>query len=291
MAASELRKRVAVASVGIPFAFLLIYWGGWPLALVLAACAAGVAWELFRLARARGIEPYTWLGTGSAVALVLLAGWLRDFSEFAAWGFGLSLCLMLLAFSVSIWRRGPDRNPLPSASITAAGALYAGGCLAFGLLLRHLPETWGTPDSGAWMQGQAFLAFPLFVTWIGDSAAYFLGKRFGKAKLIPDVSPGKTRVGGVAGLVGAALTGAVMGATVLGVHREAWVGALLGAAMGAVLGVGAQVGDLVESVLKREAGVKDSGAILPGHGGVFDRFDALLVNIPLAYLLLHLVAR
>jgi phosphatidate cytidylyltransferase len=93
----------------------------------------------------------------------------------------------------------------------------------------------------------------------------------------------------VAGLVGATLTGAVIGATVLGVHPQTWGGALAGGIMGAVVGAGAQVGDLIESVLKREAGVKDSGTLLPGHGGVFDRFDALLVTLPLAYFLLNLV--
>jgi phosphatidate cytidylyltransferase len=115
-----------------------------------------------------------------------------------------------------------------------------------------------------------------------------MGTRFGRRKLIPPVSPGKTVVGGVAGLVGSVLVGVLAGWVFLDLHPRtgcpwSWGRDRAGA------GVAAQVGDLAESVTKREAGVKDSGNLLPGHGGVLDRFDGLIYNLPLAYLLIHLV--
>jgi phosphatidate cytidylyltransferase len=131
--------------------------------------------------------------------------------------------------------------------------------------------------------GAALVAFPLAITWSTDSGAYFGGKRFGRRKLIPSVSPGKTVEGAVSGLVAGVLAGWIMSELVLG----AWLGielpALAGAAGGLVIGSLSQVGDLAESLWKREAGVKDSGTFFPGHGGLLDRMDSLLFTVPAAY--------
>ncbi len=141
---------------------------------------------------------------------------------------------------------------------------------------------------GLSLGGPALVAFPIAVTWVGDSAAYFVGSLLGKRKLIPAVSPNKTVEGGVAGLVGSLLVGAVMGWRFLQLHPSPAFSVVLGAGIGLLLGVGAQLGDLAESATKREAGVKDSGRLLPGHGGFLDRFDALMFNLPLAYVLVQL---
>jgi phosphatidate cytidylyltransferase len=127
------------------------------------------------------------------------------------------------------------------------------------------------------------------VTWVGDSAAYFGGRLLGKRKLLPAVSPGKTMVGGIAGLLGSVLVGLLGGWLFPVLHADPVASSLLGGGMGLFLGFGALVGDLAESVLKREAGVKDSAGILPGHGGFLDRLDALFFNFPLAYLLVVLI--
>ena len=132
------------------------------------------------------------------------------------------------------------------------------------------------------------VVFPMAVAWLGDTAAYFVGSLYGKRKLIPSVSPGKTIEGGLAGLACAILVGGVMGWFPLEFHADNGLSALIGGSLGLVLGIGAQLGDLAESVMKREAGVKDSGDFFPGHGGILDRFDALIFTIPMAYVLISL---
>jgi len=178
---------------------------------------------------------------------------------------------------------------MASAAGTVVGALYGGATLAFWVLLRHLPETASAEAEPT--AGLALVLFPITVTWMGDTFAYFFGTRFGKAKLIERVSPKKTRLGGVAGLLGSMLTAAVFGwfllADIPGYAIDWWMAAIFGGIIGAL----GQVGDLTESVIKRESGVKDSGTILPGHGGVLDRLDALYFTVPVAFLLFLWVAR
>lgn len=278
---AELRARVLVASVGIPAALLLIHLGGWYLTGLMALAAGFAANEVLLLASAGGGQPFRRLGVPAASALVLLAGLEPDF---AVWGdrvLALLLVVGLLAFSAGVLRRRVDEAPLLSASATVAGALYTGGTLSFAVLLRHLPEVGGAPAAHPW-EGTLLVLLPVTVTWVGDSAAYFVGRKLGKKPLAPRVSPGKTVEGGVAGLTAAAAVGVLMG-VVLEDLPNFPVSPLTGGLMGLVLGVAAQMGDLAESVLKRGAGVKDSGTLLPGHGGALDRLDALFFTVPLGY--------
>lgn len=284
--AGELARRVAVAAVGIPLGIWVIYLGGWVLAGVLGLVAALCAREFYLLAAARGARPLDLPGVAVAAALVLAAGVRPTFAALAPWAFGLLLFLTLFSLSAVVWTRWPEGGPLSAVSSTVAGALYTGGALSFALLIRSLPEAAASGVAPTAWAGAALLIFPLLVTWIGDSCAYFAGTAWGRRKLIPQVSPGKTRVGGVAGLLGAMATGGVYAGLVLAGQPAYAVSALLGVGMGFVIGVAAQVGDLAESVLKREAGRKDSGEFLPGHGGALDRFDAVLFTVPLTYAML-----
>jgi len=275
MAAGELGRRLAVAGVGIPVAVLLIGLGGWPLGLVLAAAAAATALELFRLAGHSGVRAFEPAGAAAAAGLVLLATATRDAGLMAQWAWPASLGLALLLPGLAVWSRGPNGRPLAAAAITLLGALVIGGGLAHAPLLRHLG------DPSVWT-GSVLLAFPIALTWVGDSCAYFAGRAWGRTKLIPRVSPGKTVVGAVANAAGTVLLGAGYAWLVL---RPAGlpVGPGTGAAIGAAVTVAGQVGDLAESLIKREAGVKDSGGLLPGHGGLLDRADSLLYTIPVTY--------
>ena len=285
----DLIRRLAVAAVGIPLALLVLFRGGWLLTVLVALLAGMATWELNALASARGIRVFSWIGIPGTVALVLLAGMTRAFPSWAPWAIGSLLLLFFLSSVSAVKTRGPEERPLLAASLTLAGALYWGGGFSFAVFLRHLPEVTGWPDPALANQGPALLAFPLAVTWTSDTAAYLFGHQWGRHKLIPSVSPGKTVEGGLAGLLSAILVGALMGGVFLRINPDPVVSGLLGAGMGLIMGVTVQLGDLIESLFKREAGVKDSGNLLPGHGGILDRFDALIFTLPLTYALVRLV--
>lgn len=285
MAGGELRKRLVVAGVGIPVGIVLIYLGGWALGGAIAIVAAIAAHEFYGLARARGARPYAVFGVPGAAAVVLLATLEPTVRGLAPAFLVLLLVLTLGALAASIWLRWPEGEPILSASITVLGVLYTGGTLAFAVLIRHFPDQVAGPPAPAWV-GSSLLILPLVIAWFGDSCAYFAGNAWGRKRLIPAVSPGKTWVGGVAGLAGAVGSALLLGVLLLDglpVSPVPWWAA---GVIGLLVGLAAQVGDLTESVLKREAGLKDSGHWLPGHGGALDRFDAIFFALPLTYGLL-----
>lgn len=295
--ASELTRRVAVAAIGIPIALVVIWFGGTLLALFLAFIAGGAAIEYYRLAQQRGVRPFVEPGAMLAAVPVLAAGFHASpvFAATTAWLFVLAATLLLL--TAAIFRRGVDGAPLTSVAVTVMGALFTGGTLAHAVLLRELwvPARDGTilpvealaPPASPWL-GPALLLFPLLLTWISDTAAYFGGRRFGRRKLIPAVSPGKTVEGAIAGVLGTVLVGGLYGHFVFDAALALPLGVGFGLVAGLVLSPVAQLGDLAESLLKREAGVKDSGTLLPGHGGLLDRFDSLFFTIPAMYWMLEI---
>lgn len=284
----ELTKRLAVAALGIPLALAVIYLGGWPLTVTVAVIAALAARELYLLGNAVGIQAFSGLGVLGTATLVLSSGMTRSFEAFAPVALGIVLLVFFVSAAGAIWLRWPNGRPLSSVPLTVAGVVYAGGGVSFAVLLRHLPAASLGFDPGLPFQSELLLVLPLSVTWTADTAAYFFGHLLGNRKLFPSVSPGKTIVGGVAGLVTATLVGALVSGVALSLHPDRLVSAVMGGIIGLLLGGAAQVGDLVESVLKREAGVKDSGTLFPGHGGILDRFDATLFTLPLAYALIRL---
>jgi phosphatidate cytidylyltransferase len=287
---SELAKRWAVAGAGIPAVLALLYVGGWLLAFFVALAAGLGAWECYRLAGHGEVAPLEGLGVGNAAALVLFASWRPTFSGFAPVALALVGLLVMVGLVAAIGSRGPTGRPLHAVAITLFGALYAGLSLAFVPLLREMPTANGwTEASGAAWAGVSIVALPLAATWIGDAAAFFVGRTWGKGGLAPTISPKKSWVGLWGGLAGAGVAGvlwwSVARALVPGQPLSSPVAAAI---VGVGLGVGAVLGDLAESLLKREAGVKDSGTLFPGHGGVLDRLDALTFTLPMAYAALTL---
>jgi len=224
-----------------------------------------------------------WLGvdalrrSGMAAALVTpLATYWAKGSEvrFAEPALYLAALWLIVVVALAASRRGPGGKPLAAVAITVFGAVYAGALPAFALVLRHPvgvgPASW---------TGAALLFFPLVVTWVGDTAAYAGGSAIGGPKLAPTLSPKKTWAGAIAGLASSLLVAAAYAAWVLApLGRPVGVGAAL--AMGAAISVVGQVGDVSESVFKREVGVKDSSDLIPGHGGVLDRLDSLYFVLP-----------
>jgi phosphatidate cytidylyltransferase len=281
---TELAHRVIVAAIGVPFAVFVIYVGGWLLAIVLAAVAIVGAREFYALAARQQVRAFGWAGAAAAAGFVLVAAGVPGAHYSAGYFWILALALALVLVTMAIWARGVDGQPLTAAAVTLFGAVFVGGTLACAMFLRHLPQ----PGAAHWL-GPALVAYPLALTWIGDSAAYFVGRKWGRRRLAPSVSPGKTVAGALASLVGATVAGALFALFVFDAWLGAPIGWLAGALGGLVISVVAQIGDLAESLLKREAGVKDSGRLLPGHGGALDRFDALFFSLPAAYLYLGVV--
>jgi phosphatidate cytidylyltransferase len=281
MAAGELAKRVTVAAVGIPLIVVLIYLGGWALGIVLAAVAAIGAAEVYALATLRGVQAFRPLGSAAAAGFIAFAAGHRSLMDAAPWLWWTALGTVVIAVVASLRLRGIDRDPLGASAVTVFGAVYVGGTLSFVVFLRNLD-----PAAGASWFGAALVAYPLAVTWVGDTAAYFCGTRWGRHRLSPRISPKKSVEGAVAGFAGSILAAALFGWLVFGVWLDTGV-SIAATTIGAILiSPAGQIGDLAESLLKRQAGVKDSGRLLPGHGGVLDRFDALFLAIPIAYVYL-----
>lgn len=281
---SELTRRVLFSLVAIPVALGAIWYGDWALAALLAVAAALAANEYFGIARAAGHEPFAL--TGAALAgMVPLALHARRLGVFTGDLGTIALVLLLALFALSIWRRWPGGRPLGAVAVTAFGVAYAGVTLGYGYLLRYHPYAVGRTA------GAALLALPLVLTWTSDIGAYFVGRALGRRKLIPAVSPGKTIAGAVGALVLCMIVAwayqrwVLVPAATLALRPLAPALAASGALLfGAIISVAAQVGDLAESLIKRESGVKDSSQLLPGHGGVLDRLDSLFFVLPVAYL-------
>ncbi len=275
--ASNLAKRIAFAGVAIPLAVGVVWLGGWPFAAVLAVLGVLGTREIYDLARRQGVEALGRTGGIAAAGIPLLAYWAKGsethWAEPALYLGALWLMVMLV---VAMARRGPAGKPLTVVSVTLFGCLYASALLAFLIPIRHGANAAGKPVAYL-----CLTLFPLVITWIGDTAAMAVGIKVGGPKLAPVLSPNKTRSGAVGGLVGAVATAMALGLLVL--NRVGWNFAVWQlVTVGVVVGVVAQVGDIAESLFKREAGVKDSSSLIPGHGGVLDRLDSLYFVVPAA---------
>jgi phosphatidate cytidylyltransferase len=273
----NLAQRIGFAAVAIPLALAIVWYGGWPLVALVAVVGALGTSELYGLLRRTGAAPLDFLGLGAAVLCapaVYAHQRAPDGIVGTAWPYAGALWLILVP-AVALWRRSPTERPLEAVAVTVFGALYAGALPVFLIDLRHSghgPRSW----AGAWL-----VFFPLVVTWVVDTAAMFGGRAFGGPKLAPTISPGKTRSGSAAGVLGGLAVAPVFA---FGVFPAVGVSASLGQLLliAGVLSVVGQVGDLAESLFKREAGVKDSSHLIPGHGGVLDRFDSLYFVLPVA---------
>jgi len=277
-------KRVATAVVLIPFVVGLVLWSSTAIvALAVALVTLLALFEYFALGEAIGHRAYRFWTTTCALFLIYVQWFMGHVPTY-------KLSDDLVAYQRMRW----FANGLPSleavfflfvlgvAALTLGTkrplveALPAAGMSASGLILVAFPLSFAVRLHGTGREGTVLLLFALVITWAGDSAAYFVGRSIGKHALAPHLSPKKTWEGTVASLLGSMIVALVFArfVTVPLPHLLA---------MAAVGNVAAQVGDLLESAYKRSAGIKDSGSILPGHGGVLDRIDALILAIPVVW--------
>ena len=258
-----LRQRVLSAIVMIPIVVAAAWLGGWWFTIFVAAWAALAAWELFGLLARTDHAPLTYYGL-IVVALLVLEGGLIPPSLLRLQA--LLVLSVLVGLALALFRQTP--RPANDWTLTIGGALYLGITMRFVALVRGLPD------------GLGWIAATALVTWITDSGAYFIGRRFGKHKLWPRVSPKKSWEGLIGGMVVGTLSAIFL--VPLLVPGLTWVNGLV---LGLVIGVVALFGDLSESLFKRQVGAKDSSNLIPGHGGFLDRIDSFLFVGPCVYLL------
>ncbi len=265
--------RTASGAVLVAVVFGAVLWSRWSLCALLALLIAGGMTEFYALARKCGSSPQPVIGTAAGLSVLAIA----CFSDGGCDGRWFSLALLVpLSFICELWRR--SEHPLANIGATLMGVLYV--AVPFSLLYLFVYSGGGGAfdfEFNKWM----LLGF-IVIIWANDVCAYLVGWAFGRHPLFPRLSPKKSWegfIGGVAGAVGFGL----LAARFLGDSYGLWAGLAL---VASVTGV---AGDLVESMFKRAAGVKDSGALIPGHGGVLDRFDALLLATPFVYVYLLFV--
>ena len=269
-------KRILTAVILIPIVLYLDFlppWGEWIFTVVTALVACLAAWEYLTLARHTGVKPPR--------VVVLVAIVLLFVAYILEWKDHLDIIGVVLCIGILLWCTfsSPISRVLPDAACAIFGLFYAGFTM---MALPFLHEQ---------SNGPSLIVFLFCVVWAGDIAALYAGRLFGRHKLAPSISPGKTWEGAIASILGSvAVTGGLLAlsehlltrwnSVVLSFHDEIWWYWLI---LAAIVNIAAQVGDLAESALKRSAGVKDSGTLLPGHGGMLDRIDALLFAAPVLW--------
>jgi phosphatidate cytidylyltransferase len=267
-----LRDRARSAAILIPPLLVALWLGGWAIVLVVGIAVVLGAWEAFRLLTRAGHASLPTFGI--VFALVVALG---DSVKELPGGSGILLVgLGMVLVGVGALTRLDPREGLAIFATTTFGALYVG---LLGFVVR-LTATDTPVDPSAALgflgAGRGWILAVVLIVWAFDTAAYFTGRRFGRHPFMAHISPAKTQEGVVGGLVAAAIVGAVFTA-LLG---RPWPAGLL---MGVLVGAAAQAGDLAESMLKRAAGAKESGTLIPGHGGILDRVDSFLFAAPVAY--------
>jgi phosphatidate cytidylyltransferase len=282
-----MRQRT-ISSVGVVLVGIVPALFGSPIfSIAIAVVALGALYELYRAYQRVGVRPSTWTGSAALIALFVIAGTDAPFLALM----GAMTTYTVLSLSQHLVKQDVA-GALRDWVFSLSGVMYVGLTMMHFVLIRRIhgpvDRQWiadadgliGDERAGL---GLAWLLFVLLTTWMTDVFAYLVGRSWGRVKLIPHVSPGKTREGALAGLIGGTLTGGLAGFA-FGVP----VPLALMFVAGALVAVGTMIGDLGESLIKRNIGIKDMGAVIPGHGGLLDRIDALLITVPLTFYLAQL---
>jgi len=269
-------KRWITGLAALPFLFYLIYSGGALFALFIAAASGVSLWEYFKiLFKDSSLSDTSIPGRGLIPTVGMMAApvivWTAHKFSMDVVLFALVLHLMVCAL-ISLVRFKTDPRIIEVVVKSGQGMIYIPLMLAFAVWIRD------------GVDGMRWLIFILAIVFAGDIGAFYAGTYWGRHKLCPSVSPGKTIEGSLGGLTGNLIAGTLVKLMLF--PQLPWGGSLL---FFLVLGLVGQIGDLYESEFKRAAGVKDSGTLLPGHGGLLDRIDALLFALPVAYFFIKFI--
>ncbi|WP_066396140.1 phosphatidate cytidylyltransferase [Neobacillus mesonae] len=252
-----MKQRIITAVVAAALFLPIVFYGGLQFLLLTYAMASVGLYELIRMKKLNIFSPYGFLATLILWVILLPNEILADF-YYSKMEISIVLILLLLTYTVIT----KNRFDFEDAAFSILSAIYVG--IGFYFLLETRQA------------GLVYIFYSLFIIWATDSGAYFVGKAIGKKKLWPEISPNKTVEGSIGGIVCAVIVAILFG---LFSEFNATIVTLIG--MTIVLSIFGQIGDLVQSAYKRHFNVKDSGNILPGHGGILDRFDSLLFVLPL----------
>lgn len=272
-----MRQRAITAAVLVPALLIVLAIGGFALALAVAIITILAAREVFALLGATGHPTFSLLGTALALTVILDATFPRVVE-----GSGLLLMAVgIVLIAVAAFSRPDPRDGMTMWMSTVFGALYV-GLLAFVIRLGHAAPA---VPAGAPLEAlgaeRGWILLLILAVWSYDTGAYLVGRQFGRATFLTHISPSKT----YAGLIGGLVSTTIVVALVLGALGQSPLHAIV---LGPLLALAAQAGDLAESMLKRAAGAKDSGTLIPGHGGMLDRVDSFLFAAPV--LTLYVVA-
>jgi len=273
----ELHKRILVAFFGIPLIIGIIYFGSLIFTLGIILISSFTIWEFYSIVEKKNAKPNKLWGSFFNILFILIT-----YLGFYSIHFNQILILAIIIFiigALSLQIFSTNHNAIMNISATIGGVAYITLFFICLLLVREFNFFF---DSILNIEPMSLVYAFIISIWICDTFAYFLGIKFGKHKLIPHISPKKSWEGAVAGFLGAILSMLFFEYVFLN------IGILNSLFIGIIVGIGGQIGDLAESQLKRDAGIKDSSTILPGHGGFLDRFDSILFVSPLVlvYLLL-----
>jgi phosphatidate cytidylyltransferase len=291
---SELLKRVIVALIAIPLAIFIIFLGGWIFNIVVLGITLVTLWEYYKIAEKKQAFPNKYIGMFFGGMLILIVAYF-PLIQAGLYSIYFLMIFGLIVLISELWKKKPNNNL--NISTTISGVLYISLSFSFLILLRHLyndinflqnstidfvrinsPLLLAKDSESAWLVLSILISI-----WICDTAAFFAGKGFGKHKLFERISPKKTWEGAIAGFI--------FGIIAFWASAEILIKdfpLIHSVVIGLIVGTFGQIGDLAESQLKRDAMIKDSSAIIPGHGGFLDRFDSILFVMPLVYIYLIL---
>jgi len=272
-------QRVLTSIIGIPILYLIFYLGGvWFLILFITIIFLG-EFELIVMLKKKGYS----LQKG----LIFLSGVILPVAAYFGYSyFSITSAAIIIITLLFMLMQKPDGDALSQTSLNLLVIIYLGWFLGHAILLRNIGAgadmmVFSQSNQGLRDAGFFFIVFVVTCTFLNDTAAYYIGKWKGRKKLSPNISPGKTVVGTISGLISSIITGLVINFIFGCPLTYSWVFFL-----GLIVAISAIFGDLFESMIKRSVGVKDSGAILLGHGGILDRFDSLILVFPVSYYLI-----